>query len=112
MVVQPYNSILTLRRLIHQCDCVVVLDNTALDRIAVERLELDQPTFENTNSLISTVMAASTTTLRYPGYMNNDLVSLIAVGILDFIVINRLFLSTVSCSNSSVPLSCCGLYPN
>lgn len=78
VVVQPYNSILTLRRLIHQCDCVVVLDNTALDRIAVERLELDQPTFENTNSLISTVMAASTTTLRYPGYMNNDLVSLIA----------------------------------
>jgi hypothetical protein len=24
-------------------------------------------------------MAASTTTLRYPGYMNNDLVSLVAV---------------------------------
>ncbi|KAF5842575.1 gamma tubulin [Dunaliella salina] len=30
------------------------------------------------NSLVATVMAASTTTLRYPGYMNNDLVGLIA----------------------------------
>ena len=79
MVVQPYNSILTLKRLIHQADCVIVLDNTALDRIAVDRLELMKPTFSNTNALISTIMAASTTTLRYPGYMNNDLVTLIAV---------------------------------
>ena len=31
-----------------------------------------------TNSLVSQVMAASTTTLRYPGYMNNDLVGLLA----------------------------------
>jgi hypothetical protein len=30
------------------------------------------------NSLVATVMAASTTTLRYPGYMNNDLVGLVA----------------------------------
>ena len=27
---------------------------------------------------VSTVMAASTTTLRYPGYMNNDMIGLIA----------------------------------
>lgn len=27
---------------------------------------------------VSTVMAASTTTLRYPSYMNNDLVGMIA----------------------------------
>lgn len=27
---------------------------------------------------VSTVMAASTQTLRYPGYMNNDLVSMVA----------------------------------
>jgi tubulin gamma len=27
---------------------------------------------------VSTVMAASTTTLRYPGYMNNDLIGLVA----------------------------------
>lgn len=78
MVVQPYNSVLTLKRLTLNADCVVVLDNTALNRIAVERLHIDNPTVAQLNSLVSTVMAASTTTLRYPGYMNNDLVGLVA----------------------------------
>ncbi|KAJ0113802.1 hypothetical protein Patl1_00560 [Pistacia atlantica] len=78
VVVQPYNSLLTLKRLTLNADCVVVLDNTALNRIAVERLHLQNPTFGQTNSLVSTVMSASTTTLRYPGYMNNDLVGLLA----------------------------------
>jgi hypothetical protein len=70
VVVQPYNSLLTLKRLTHHADAVVVLDNTALDRIAVERLRVDNPSFSHINGLVSTVMAASTTTLRYPGYMN------------------------------------------
>lgn len=76
---QPYNLILTLQRLITQCDCVVTLDNTALDRISLGKLRAETPTFAQSNSLVSTVMAASTTTLRYPGYMNNDLVGLVAV---------------------------------
>ena len=67
VVVQPYNSILTLKRLTLHADAVVVLDNTALNRIAVERLHVESPSFVVTNSLVSTVMAASTTTLRYPG---------------------------------------------
>ena len=101
VVVQPYNSLLTLKRLTLNADCVVVLDNTALNRIAVDRLNVENPTFAQVNSLVrrscvllafclrcpdspllpcqvSTVMAASTTTLRYPGYMNNDMIGLIA----------------------------------
>ena len=67
VVVQPYNSLLTLKRLTLNADAVVVLDNTALHRIAVERLHIPSPSFSQTNSLVSTVMAASTATLRYPG---------------------------------------------
>ena len=78
IVVQPYNSLLTLKRLTQNADCVVVLDNTALNRIAVDRLKMTNPSIAQINSLISTVMSASTTTLRYPGYMNNDLVGLVA----------------------------------
>ena len=78
VVVQPYNSILTMKRLVVNADAVVVLDNTALNAIAVDRLRIASPTVGQLNSLVSTVMAASTTTLRYPGYMNNDLVGLIA----------------------------------
>ncbi len=78
VVVQPYNSILTLKRLTQNADCVVVLDNTALNRIAAERLRIDSPTFTQINQLVSTIMSTSTTPLRYPSYMHNDLISLIA----------------------------------
>jgi len=78
VVVQPYNSMLTLKRLTLNADCVVVLDNTALNRIAMDRLKLTNPSFAQINSLVATVMAASTTTLRYPGYMNNDLIGMLA----------------------------------
>lgn len=44
-----------------------VLDNTALNRIAVQQLRADNPTVQHINSLVATVMAASTATLRYPG---------------------------------------------
>lgn len=73
-----YNSLLTLKRLVLNADCTVVLDNTALNSIAVERLHIANPTIAQTNAIISTVMATSTATLRYPGYMNNDLVGLMA----------------------------------
>ncbi len=78
VVVQPYNSVLSLKRLALNADAVVVLDNTALNRIAVDRLRIDNPTVDQLNSLVATIMAASTTTLRYPGYMNNDLIGLLA----------------------------------
>lgn len=69
---------LTLKRLSLNADCSIVLDNTALDRIAEERLGIKSATVNQTNALISTVMAASTSTLRYPGYMNNDMTGLLA----------------------------------
>ncbi|KFB41636.1 AGAP007834-PA-like protein [Anopheles sinensis] len=78
VVVQPYNSLLTLRRLTSCADCVVVLDNTALNRIATDWLRLENPSFAQINTLVSTIMSVSTTTLRYPSYMNNSLIELIA----------------------------------
>ncbi|QIW96014.1 hypothetical protein AMS68_001532 [Peltaster fructicola] len=78
VVVQPYNSLLSLRRLTENADSVVVLDNGALERIAADTLHVQEPSFAQTNQLVSTVMSASTTTLRYPGYMHNDMVGIIA----------------------------------
>ncbi|KAH8273887.1 hypothetical protein KR044_002913 [Drosophila immigrans] len=78
VVVQPYNSILTLKRLTKCADSVVVLDNTALNRIATERLHIQTPTFTQINNLVSTIMSVSTSTLRYPSYMNNNLIGLTA----------------------------------
>ncbi|KAH8194319.1 hypothetical protein TruAng_011513 [Truncatella angustata] len=78
VVVHPYNSLLSMRRLAQNADSVVVLDNGALSSIAADRLHVQEPSFQQTNQLVSTVMSASTTTLRYPGYMHNDLVSILA----------------------------------
>eukprot|EP00056_Hartaetosiga_gracilis_P005117 m.81511 g.81511 ORF g.81511 m.81511 type:complete len:431 (-) comp12059_c0_seq3:69-1361(-) len=78
VVVQPYNTVLTMKRLIENADCVVVLDNTALNRIASERLQMDKPDVTIVNQLVSQIMSASTSTLRYPGYMNNDLIGLVS----------------------------------
>ncbi|KAK8188758.1 gamma tubulin MipA [Phyllosticta capitalensis] len=78
VVVHPYNSLLSLRRLAQNADSVVVLDNGALSRIAANTLHVQEPSFQQTNQLVSTVMSASTTTLRYPGYMHNDLVGIVA----------------------------------
>jgi tubulin gamma len=52
VVVQPYNSILTLKRLINHADSVVVLDNGALARISADRLHVQTPSFDQTNQLV------------------------------------------------------------
>ncbi|GAB1212472.1 hypothetical protein ATERTT37_001611 [Aspergillus terreus] len=78
VVVNPYNSLLAMRRLSQNADSVVVLDNAALSRIVADRLHVQEPSFQQTNQLVSTVMSASTTTLRYPGYMHNDLCGIVA----------------------------------
>uniref|UniRef100_A0A5S6QQQ1 Tubulin gamma chain n=1 Tax=Trichuris muris TaxID=70415 RepID=A0A5S6QQQ1_TRIMR len=78
VVVQPYNSLLTLKRLAQKSDCVIVMDNSALNRIALERLRIATPSFSQINALVSTVMSASTAPLRFPSYMNNDILSMLA----------------------------------
>lgn len=78
VTVQPYNSVLTLRRLAENADAVVVLDNSALTKIATTKLQLTEPGYTQMNGLVSLVMAATTTTLRFPSYSNNDMISLLA----------------------------------
>lgn len=75
VVVQPYNSVLAIKRLVQEADSVVALDNAALARIAADRLHSADSSYDQQNQLVSTVMGAATRTLRFPGYMNNDLVS-------------------------------------
>lgn len=55
VVVQPYNSLLAMKRLVNNADSVVVLDNAALTRIAAERLSVVDPSFVQTNQLVSPI---------------------------------------------------------
>lgn len=58
VVVQPYNALLTLKRLTNHADSVVVLDNGALARIATDRLHVQTPSFDQTNQLVRHVDAS------------------------------------------------------
>jgi tubulin gamma len=53
VVVQPYNSLLTLKRLVNHVDSVVTLDNNALARISADQLHVQTPSFSQTNQLMS-----------------------------------------------------------
>lgn len=55
VVVQPYNSLLTLKRLTNHADAVVVLDNGALARISADRLHIQTPSFDQTNQLVGSL---------------------------------------------------------
>ena len=49
-----------------------------MNRIVCDRLDIDSPSYTDINSIVSTVMASATSTLRYPGYMNNDMIGMLA----------------------------------
>ena len=42
-----------MKRLVNNADSVVVLDNNALTRIAADRLHIQDPSFVQTNQLVS-----------------------------------------------------------
>ena len=78
IITQPYNSVLTLARLIEHADCSIVLDNTSLNSIVGANLTSNTISINQVNSLISNVMAVSTSTLRFPGFVNNDFRNMIS----------------------------------
>jgi hypothetical protein len=68
-----------LRRVTEKADAVVILDNSSLYQIAEAKLNLQKESEQSkdaVNDLVSLVMSATTTTLRFPSDSNNDMVSL------------------------------------
>lgn len=76
VVVQNYNSILTLKRLIEEADASVVFDNNALLNMT-ERVFADPNTgYYHTNQLISSTLSAISNSLRFPSYLYNSMTSI------------------------------------
>ncbi|SCV99815.1 LAFE_0B03114g1_1 [Lachancea fermentati] len=76
VVIQPYNTILTLRRLIENSDASVVFDNNALLNLASKVFKDSNASYAQTNQLIASVLSSTTNSLRFPGYMFNSLPSI------------------------------------
>merc|ERR1711936_1101028 len=73
VVVEPYNSMLSIHQLIENADEVSVIDNEALYDLAVSTLKEKKPNFKQLNGLVATAMAGTTCCLRFPGQLNSDL---------------------------------------
>lgn len=70
VVVQPYNTVLTLKRLIEYSNGTFVFDNDSLNSIENTLYGMkDALAFEGTNKLISFVAASVSNSLRFPSYM-------------------------------------------
>ncbi|KAH8892576.1 beta tubulin [Thozetella sp. PMI_491] len=73
VVIEPYNSTLSIHQLVENCDETFCLDNEALIDICRRTLKLPSPSYGDLNYLVSTVMSGVTTGLRFPGQLNSDL---------------------------------------
>lgn len=72
-VIEPYNATLSVHQLVENSDETFCIDNEALYNICQKTLKLPSPSYDQLNSLVSSVMSGVTTSLRYPGQLNSDL---------------------------------------
>ncbi|KAK6218800.1 hypothetical protein LQW54_002726 [Pestalotiopsis sp. IQ-011] len=72
-VVETYSAVLSIHHLTEHSNQTFCFDNGKLHDICTEHLNIDQPTYDHLNSLISPAMSGLTTSLRFPGQLNSDL---------------------------------------
>lgn len=70
VVVEPYNSILTLNHLIEECDSNIILDNEALYSIAQHNLKQSDISFSFINKIVKRAMLDTTSSIRFGGFNN------------------------------------------
>lgn len=85
VVVQPYNTVLTLKRLIDFSDATFVFDNDSLNSLEATFMGSNpnrgvslKTAFESANKLISFVACGITNPLRFPSYMYSSYESIVS----------------------------------
>lgn len=81
VVVQPYNTVLSLSYLNQFTDNVIAMDNTALGKVTLDSARVKNVSFSQLNSLVSTVLSAYTCTIRFPGHMYCDSRSILSCSV-------------------------------
>lgn len=73
VVVEPYNTTLSVDQLVESTDGTFCIDNEALFDICTRTLKLERPVYSDLNHLISLTLSGVTTSFRFPGQLNADL---------------------------------------
>lgn len=72
-VVETYNAGLTVNLLISSTEAIHVIENDSLDRICTRELKIAKPSFDDFNTLVSSVMSGVSCSIRFPGQLNSNL---------------------------------------
>ncbi|KAI0775033.1 beta-tubulin 2 [Trametes elegans] len=72
-VVEPYNALLSVHQLVENSDMTMCIDNEALYELTQRSLKVNQPSFDDLNTVVAQVMCGVSTSLRFPGQLNGDL---------------------------------------
>ncbi|KAI1357587.1 putative tubulin beta chain-like protein [Xylaria arbuscula] len=73
VVIEPYNTTLSMHHLIENCNKTFIFDNEALLDIRNRTFKLLDSPYNHMNQLVSRVMADITTHFRFPGQLNSDM---------------------------------------
>jgi tubulin beta len=74
LVIECYNTTLSVHQLVENADAVFSIDNEALYNISMRSgAKTVEPSYNELNLLVSNVMAGVTCSLRFPGQLNADL---------------------------------------
>ncbi len=69
-IISPYNTILAAHHLLEHSSANVVFDNSALYTICNSKLNIEHPTYNNMNEIISQVVSSLTASIRFEGTGN------------------------------------------
>ncbi len=72
-VIEPYNAVLALSRLIENSEECFLIDNESLYNIVTKSLEVKTPSYKVFNHNIVPAISSSTYSLRFPSQLNSDL---------------------------------------
>ena len=73
IVLEPYNTVLSMNQLVENSDFTVAIDNEALYDICKTKLIMENSTFSDLNHVASLAICGITANFRFPGQQNGDL---------------------------------------
>ncbi|CAD8101884.1 unnamed protein product [Paramecium sonneborni] len=75
-IIEPYNSLLTLKYLKEKADLSIMLENSALYRVANQQLDIENPNYSTINRMIAQLISSVTQSSRFNGTRFVDLIEM------------------------------------
>lgn len=73
VVTEPYNTVFALDILKRSADACIVFDNEALLRLAHEKWNIEEPSLDDLNALITEVLTGITASMRFTGFLTVEI---------------------------------------